>query len=178
MTQWTPPIRTGPRRQLASLEANSPRSQAIRKEQEIQRLKTLSYPELIASLRTSRNPKLHYVWEHFPLNLQELDRRPAEVAALVNAFYAEKNDELFRFNIIMILNRKRTQHFSAEEAGLIARCFVDALGDNSSMVRIEAAWQPSMVGDEINDPAIKQLIEKGRLEEQETLRREFGQQVR
>lgn len=162
------PNRPGPA-DIASFEANSPRSQAIRKEQEIERLKTVSYPDLIESLHASRNPNLHYVWKDFPLNLQELGRRPADVAALVSAYYAEKNDEVFRFNIIMILNHKRTQPFSAEETKLITQCFVDALSDSSSMVRAEASWQASMFGEQINNPAVKQLILKGRQEEQEAL---------
>jgi len=160
---------------IASFEANSPRSQAKRKEQEIERLKTISYLDLIASLHTTRNPELHYVWEHFPPNLQEFDRRPADVATLVNAYYAEKNDDVFRFNIIMILNHKREQNFSTEETRRITQCFVDALGDNSGLVRAEASWQSSMIGDQINDPAVEQLILKGRQEEQEALRKEFRQ---
>jgi len=167
---------------IANFEEDSPRSQAIRREQEIERLKTIPYLDLIASLYTSRNPNLHYGWKQFPLNLQEIDRRPADVAALVNAYYADKNygsnDEIFRFNVIMILNRKRTQSFSAEETKLISRCFVDALRDSSSMVRAEASWQASMVGDQINDPEIKQLIRKGRQEEQDALRKRFEPQAK
>lgn len=163
---------------IANFEKNSPRSQAIRKEQEIERLKTISYLDLIKSLYTLRNSNLYYGWKQFPLNLQEIDRRPADVAALVNAYYADKNyepnDEIFRFNIIMILNRKRTQSFSAEEKRLISRCYVDALRDSSSMVRVEASWQASMIGDQINDPEIKQLIRTGHQEGQEALRKEFG----
>lgn len=146
--------------EVGSFETNSPRSLAIRKEQEIAKLKTASYEELISSLRTSRNLKLHYVWTNFPLNLQEIGQRPARVSELVKVYYAEMNDDVFRFNIIMILNRKRSQNFSKEEAALIEQCYVDALSDRSSMVRVEAAWQPGMLGDRINNPAIRQLIQR------------------
>jgi len=162
--------------QVASFEANSPRSQAIRKEQETERLKNVSYMELIASLSTLRNPKLHYNLTDFPLNLQEIGRRPAQVTKLVRAFYAETGDDIFRFNIIMILNHKRWQKFSMAEAALIEQCYVDALSDRSSMVRVEAARQPSMLGDRINDPAVKILVQRGKEEEQKILRDGFGKQ--
>jgi hypothetical protein len=155
---------------IAALDASSPRSQAIRKEREAERLTTVSYADLIDSLHTTRNAKLYYSWGGFPPNLQELDRRPADATALVASYYTEKNDEVFRFNIIMILNRKRAQRFSMEEAKLISQCFVDALSDPSSMVRIEASWLTGMFGDAINDPAVKELIQKGREEAQEFLR--------
>jgi hypothetical protein len=165
---------------IANFEKNSPRSQAVRREQEIERQKTISYLDLIASLYASRNPNLHYVWEQFPPNLQEIDQRPADVTALINAYYADKNhgvnDEIFRFNIIMILNRKRTQSFSADERKQISRCFVDALRDSSSIVRAEASWQATMVGDQINDPEIKLLIRKGRQEEQDAVLKRYGPQ--
>jgi hypothetical protein len=160
--------------EIETLEANSPRAQAIRKEQEIERFKTASYRDLIESLHTSRNLELHYSWDRFPLNLQELKRRPSDIAALVAAYYAEKNDDVFRFNIIMILNNKSRDGFSPEEASLIAQCFVDALSDSSSLVRAEASWQDYMLGDHIYNPAVQQLLRQGRQEEQEALRKWMG----
>ncbi len=158
--------------EVEEFDAKSPRSAALKIEHEIERLKTLSYPDLIQTLYTSRNVKLYYSWLQFPLNLKEIERRAPDLQALVRSYRAEHADALFRFNIIMILNKKWNASLPIEDLALFRACMIEALNDVDAQTVAEAASELKIFGEMAEDPTIKVLIAKGRKEAQDWLRKE------
>lgn len=97
--------------------------------------------QLILSLHKTRNENQHYIWNDLPSNSKELEKQSDTVQELVSAYYADKNDVFFRFNIIIILGHNlKDQKMTADEKDLIGECLVKSLKDSSALVRAEAAY--------------------------------------
>ncbi|MBW8370844.1 MAG: HEAT repeat domain-containing protein [Thiobacillus sp.] len=122
------------------------------------RLEKAGIAELIASLRTSRNENLYYDKSAFPPNLKEIERRKGHVAELAAAYHAEKNDPVFRFNIVMILSHKLEDGtLLPGERDAIGKCLLDSLRDPSAWVRTEAVWGLRFTDDSKYLDAVKAL---------------------
>lgn len=103
--------------------------------------RSTSISELINSMHEIRISNLHYENIRLPDNMLELDLRENTTEKLVQAYYSEQNDGLFRFNIIIMLNRTLRLHDPEEiEEGIIARCLIRSLQDSEPMVRAESVW--------------------------------------
>lgn len=114
---------------------------------------------LIASLHQTRNESLYYSWNRFPPNLQEIGQRSGNIAELSAAYYADKDDATFRFNIIMILSHKlKTEKLTNGENDAIANCLVNSLKDDSAWVRTEGVWGLRFTGDEKYESAAISML--------------------
>jgi hypothetical protein len=91
--------------------------------------------ELIESLRHDRIEQLYY--DNSPPNVEELMVRPGIVPDLVSA-YDLGGDELFRFNVIVILNHRSA--LSELDKHNIVQCLGRAVNDSSAWTRTEAVW--------------------------------------
>lgn len=91
--------------------------------------------ELIESLRHDRIEQLYY--DNFPPNVKELLARPEIVPDLVSA-YDHGGDDLFRFNLIVILNNRSA--LSETDKNDILQCLGRAVNDSSAWTRTEAVW--------------------------------------
>ncbi|CAN5144678.1 hypothetical protein BH11PSE11_BH11PSE11_06070 [soil metagenome] len=142
------------------------------------RMRGIDTAALIDSLRTRRNRDLYYSWSAMPSNVRELARRPGDVAALVEACDKKNQDELFRFNVLLILNHKlsgkrdldtggnptseqgREFHgLNSEEKKAIGDCLVRSLRDVSAMVRTEAVWGLGFLQDPSHEAAVLPLLQ-------------------
>lgn len=126
---------------IAAYEAQTPQSIAARRAEQIERWRAASSKVLIDSLRESRNEHLWYSVENFPANLSELNRRQGTAAELVAAYYADKSDGIFRFNLIMLLSQKlKMRQIDPVDMEFVGTCLIDALKDASAEVRREAVY--------------------------------------
>lgn len=96
---------------------------------------SLSTNELIETLRHERIEQLYY--EHYPPNVKEMIARNNIVLDIVSA-YDHGGDDLYRFNLILILNHRSA--LSESERVAIIQCLERAVKDPSSWVRTEAVW--------------------------------------
>lgn len=131
--------------EIKSYEAQDPRRNAEKtaKEEADWRNRWLNAgtQELIDSLHFSRNTSLYYSRDAFPFNLKEIERRKGIVPALVQAHHADKDDPVFRFNVILVLTHKiKTKGLSPADLILSGKCLESALTDPHPWVRTEAAW--------------------------------------
>jgi len=110
--------------------------------------------ELIESLRDNRIETLYYV--AYPAVVKELILRQGIVADLISA-YDLGGDELFRFNLIVILNHRKVFNQSVRED--ILRCLVRALKDSSPWTRTEAVWGLGLSGNDRVIPGIIPLLD-------------------
>jgi len=150
--------------EIDSYEAQSPRHRAEKaaKDEADWRNRWLSAGthELIDSLRFSRNTSLYYSRDSFPFNLKEIERREGIIPALVEAYQADRDDPLFRFNVILVLTHKmKYNSLSHAEQPLVGKCLESALADSHPWVRTEAAWGLRYTNDTQYCPALKPLLE-------------------
>lgn len=125
----------------------------------LDRLPNADISELISTLHKWRNESLYYDPSNFPSNLKEIERREGGVAELAAAYRADQDDPVFRFNIILLLNRKlKTQTLTAADKDAIANCLVDSLKDTSSWVRTEGVWGLRFVGNGRHLDAVNALL--------------------
>ena len=110
--------------------------------------------ELIESLRHDRIEKLYY--EKYPSNVKELMVRQNIVSDLISA-YDRGGDDLFQFNIIVILNQRSAQNESDKDE--IVRCLGRALKDSSPWTRTEAVWGLGLSGAAQMIPSIIPLLD-------------------
>ena len=97
--------------------------------------------ELIESLRHERIEQLYY--ENYTRNVKELMVRPNIVSDLISA-YDRGGDDLFRFNVIIILNHRSAISESKKED--IVECLGRAVNDSSPWTRTEAVWGLGVFG--------------------------------
>lgn len=150
--------------EIKSHEAQNPRRNAEKaaKEEADWRNRWLNADtqELIDSLHFSRNTSLYYSRDSFPFNLKEIERRNGIVPALVQAYHADRDDPVFRFNVILVLAHKiETNGLSQADLLLAGKCLEFALGDSHPWVRTEAAWGLRYTNDAQYCPALKPLLE-------------------
>lgn len=150
--------------EIDAYEAQSPRRKAEKaaKDEADWRNRWLSAGthELIDSLRFSRVTSLYYSRDSFPFNLKEIERRAGIIPALVDAYQADKDDPLFRFNVILVLTHKmKYNSLSHAEQPLVGKCLQSALADSDPWVRTEAAWGLRYTNDTKYCPALKPLLE-------------------
>jgi hypothetical protein len=97
--------------------------------------------ELIESLRHERIEQLYY--ENYTTNVKELMVRPNIVSDLISA-YDRGGDDLYRFNVIVILNHRSALSESEKED--IVKCLARAVNDSSPWTRTEAVWGLGILG--------------------------------
>ena len=158
--------------QIADYEYHSAWQEAIRQDQQRLAYTRYSMQQLIESLHKERNHAYWYHWEDAPLNLKEIERRPTDIKAIVEAYYADHDDGVFRLNLIMILNHKPNQEMTDTERQLIEQCLVDALQDSEPFVRMEASYRSILFGKRLLDPRISDLYSRSRQELQDYMRKE------
>ena len=110
--------------------------------------------ELIESLRHNRIEQLYY--DNFPPNVKELMVRPEIVPDLVSA-YDHGGDDLFRFNVIVILNNRSA--LSETDKNDILQCLERAVNDSSPWTRTEAVWGLGHLGAAQIIPSIISLLD-------------------
>lgn len=145
---------------IEAYETQTPRAKAAKAAAEEARWRSADTQHLIASLHESRNTSLYYSREQFPLNLKELERRDGVIPALVSAYHADRDNDLFRFNLIMVLALKMKYGPHGEEERELARkCLADGLGDVHPWVRTEAAFGLGFAKDKQYCGALKLLFD-------------------
>lgn len=103
--------------------------------------KSASTDELIASLHQLRMEALHYGSRRMPGNMEELERRENVVLKLAMAYYADQDDGLFRFSLVILLNQKlRSGKLGIQDKAVVERCLVRSLRDKEPWVRTEGVW--------------------------------------
>ena len=105
---------------------------------------------LIASLSEERIEDLYY--DDFPENIKELIVKTGIFAELQKAYQEYENDDLARFNIIIVLNHKKAR--SKIEKKLMEETLLFAVMDSSEWVRTEAIWGVGLSGDVKAAPVI------------------------
>jgi hypothetical protein len=96
---------------------------------------SLATNELIETLRHERIEQLYY--KNYPPNVKEMMVRNNIVLDLVSA-YDRGGDDLYRFNLIVILNHRSA--LSDSERATIIQCLERAVKDSFSWSRTEAVW--------------------------------------
>ncbi len=112
---------------------------------------------LIETLHESRVEELYYRDARFPRNVRELIGQSGNTAELISAFDRDISDPMFRFNIVMILNRKSAA--DPAERGAIAEALARALKDEHPWVRTEAVWGLGRIGKPDRLPSIIALLD-------------------
>jgi hypothetical protein len=93
----------------------------------------------INNLHTTRLESLYYSNSTVPKNVWRLAFTPGIDDALLRAYKAGDPDDLFRFNIIMILNRRAVTADSDEHRQQVYDCMLEAVRkDSFAWVKIEA----------------------------------------
>ena len=110
--------------------------------------------ELIESLRHDRIEQLYYA--EYPSNVKELMVRQNIVPDLISA-YDSGGDDLFQFNLIVILNHRSAERESDKDE--IVRCLGRALKDSSPWTRTEAVWGLGLSGASQMIPSIIPLLD-------------------
>jgi len=114
----------------------------------------LKTSELIATLNKERLEQLYY--PSYPENVKELANRDGIVFALIRA-YDGGGDDLYRFNLIVVLNHRST--LSEAERTAIVQCLQRALRDTSSWVRTEAVFGLGFLATSRSIPMIIPLLD-------------------
>lgn len=113
-------------------------AEAEQKESESWEFKPVS--ELIASLHRVRNEQLYYDSKSFPGNLKTLQARNGTTPALIAAFKADSRDELFRFNLVILMSKRLVDpRLTEDERNALGDTLAGALKDRAAWVRTEAA---------------------------------------
>src|SRR5882672_8417263 len=103
----------------------------------------------IPELHTTRVESLYYTNETVPKNVWKLVFAPGLEDVLLSTYASGDPDDLFRYNIIMILNRRTV---GVKDAGMRQRihdCLMDALGkDSFGWIKVEALDALRRLGDE------------------------------
>jgi HEAT repeat protein len=115
---------------------------------------SLKTPALIATLQQERIEQLYY--PKYPENVKELIVRDGIVLALTRA-YDRGGDDLYRFNLIVILNHRST--LSDLERAAIVQCLYHAIKDTSPWVRTEAVFGLGFLGTPRSIPIIIPLLD-------------------
>lgn len=115
---------------------------------------SLQTPQLIATLQRERIEQLYY--PRYPDNVKELVVRDGIVIDLIRA-YEQGGDDLYRFNLIVILNHRTT--LSDAERTAIVQCLHRAIKDRSPWVRTEAVFGLGFVGTSRSIPAVIPLLD-------------------
>lgn len=110
--------------------------------------------DLIESLRRERIEQLYY--EDYPPNVEELMARDGIVPDLVRA-YDRGGDDLYRFNLIVILNHLAVLGDPNVEA--ISPCLERAVKDSFPWVRTEAVWGLGLFGTPSSIPLLIPLLD-------------------
>jgi hypothetical protein len=114
----------------------------------------LKTTDLIRSLCRKRLTRLYY--SHYPANVKELIVRQNVVSDLVSA-YRRGGDDLFRFNLLVILNHRGALTDAEKEA--IAGTLRRAVADPSPWVRTEAAFGLGFVAGSESIPLVIPLLD-------------------
>jgi hypothetical protein len=102
--------------------------------------------EEFAKLRSDRVTSLYYDEQNFPVAVVELIKGN-DVKAIAEAYDPQDSDDLFRFNLLLILNHLKPETWESPEKVLVAGDFLrKALQDRSAWVRTEAAWGIGRIG--------------------------------
>jgi hypothetical protein len=115
---------------------------------------SLTTQELIETLRHERIEQLYY--DKFPANVKELMVRPNIVLDLSDA-YTRGGDDLYRFNVVVILNHRAA--LSDSEKTAIAQCLDRALNDHAPWVRTEAVWGLGILAAARSIPSVILLLD-------------------
>ncbi len=110
--------------------------------------------DLIENLRRDRIEQLYY--DDFPAGVKELMVRPNIIPDLIDA-YDRGGDDLFRFNLIVILNHRSA--LSDSDKTDIAGCLGRALSDVSPWTRTEAVWGLGILGVNQMVPGVIPLLD-------------------
>ena len=116
---------------------------------------SLTNDQLIESLRKERIETLYY--DSYPTNVKNLMVRPPGVILDLIRAYDGGGDDLFRFNIIVILNHRST--LTDPEKAVIVQCLGRALKDAFPWVRTEAVWGLGFLGSSDVIPQIIHLLD-------------------
>jgi len=103
----------------------------------------------IAALHTSRVESLYYTNETVPRNVWKLVSAPGLEDELIQAYTSGDQDDLFRYNIIMILSRRAAKVEDEGTRQRIRNCMMEALAkDSFGWVKVEALDALARLGDE------------------------------
>lgn len=116
--------------------------------------RSMETEKLIDTLRRDSIETL--IYSTYPENVRELTLRNDSVFKLISA-YDRGGDDLFRFNIIMILNNHSDS--TDEDKAAIIQCLYRAVKDSSSWVRTEAVWGLGMLPISRSIPVIIPLLD-------------------
>ena len=116
--------------------------------------RSLDDSELIDTLRHERIETLYY--SNYPENFKELMLRDDAIFTLVDA-YNTGGDDLFRFNVIIILNHIKPLTDAQRDA--ISQCLCRAVKDTSPWVRTEAVWGLGLSPEPVSVPVIIPLLD-------------------
>ncbi len=113
----------------------------------------------VTTLHTSRNTVLYYDGARFPENVKELILAPGNIASLIGAYRKDKRDPLYRFNLIMILNKKIDYGIDEGYTKAIETTLLKAIHDPDPWVRTEAVWGLGNIGHTGDLPALIPLLD-------------------
>lgn len=131
-------------------------AEAEQKESESWEFKPVS--ELIASLHRLRNEQLYYDSKSFPGNLKSLQARSGTTPALIAAYKADSRDELFRFNLVILMSKRLVDpKLGEDERSALGDTLAGALKDRAAWVRTEAADALFNTGDRRHIAALQAL---------------------
>jgi hypothetical protein len=95
----------------------------------------------------------------FAHRIQELIDRTDTTLPMIKAYYAAANDATFRFNVILLLNQKiKVNSLGSLDMEATEQCLLDALKDNSPLVRGEALWGLGQTRNKKWAPAVNALL--------------------
>lgn len=104
---------------------------------------------MIAQLHTTRLESLYYTNESVPAIVWKLAGAPDLEDALLRAYASGDPDDLFRFNIIVILNRRAVSVKDSQTRQRMHDCMTEALRtDSFGWVKVEALDALRRLGDE------------------------------
>lgn len=115
---------------------------------------SLTTRELIETLHRQRIEQLYY--DKFPANVKELMLRQNIVFDL-SAAYTRGGDDLYRFNVLVILNHRAT--LSDAEKAAVVQCLDHAVNDHAPWVRTEAVWGLGILGAAQSIPSVILLLD-------------------
>ena len=110
--------------------------------------------KLIDTLRHERIDQLYY--ETMPDNVKEIIVQKDIIPDLIDA-YDRGGDNLFRFNVVVILNHR--SDLSGTEKTAITQCLERALKDSFAWVRTEAVWGLGLLGAASTIPTVIPLLD-------------------
>ena len=98
-----------------------------------------SVAALVESLRHTRVESLYYSRKLLPESVKTLIAVPGIEGELCGRYEKADPDELYRFNLIIVMNRRAVYVGVEDTRRLLGACLVKALDDSSALVRTEAA---------------------------------------